>query len=112
MACCRSKKETQYCDISVSRVTPTTPTTSSAASSRAPSLLSETYVSVEDVATSASARAEEAAGSVTYLDLNLDAERRPAVDTEELYVSSHFADEPLYQFYTASIIKVIQHCHR
>ena len=29
-----------------------------------------------------------------------------ADDADEYYVSSHFADEPLYQFYTAAIIKV------
>ena len=46
-------------------------------------------------------------GSLTYLNLELDAGRGATVDLDEpLYVSSHFADEPLYQFYTASIIQV------
>ena len=36
----------------------------------------------------------------SYIDL------QPAAETDELYVSSHFADEPLYQFYTAAIIEV------
>ena len=36
----------------------------------------------------------------TYLDL------QPPIESEELYISSHFADEPLYQFYTAAIIEV------
>lgn len=35
-----------------------------------------------------------------YLDL------QPPLESEELYISSHFADEPLYQFYTAAIIEV------
>lgn len=36
----------------------------------------------------------------SYLDL------QPPLESEELYISSHFADEPLYQFYTAAIIEV------
>lgn len=79
------------------------PVTSSSPA-RSPSLHSETYISVEE--TGPQRVGEAGSGSVTYLDLNLDAERRPGVDADELYVSSHFADEPLYQFYTASIIKV------
>jgi hypothetical protein len=31
---------------------------------------------------------------------------QPPLESEELYISSHFADEPLYQFYTAAIIEV------
>lgn len=36
----------------------------------------------------------------SYMDL------QPPLESEELYISSHFADEPLYQFYTAAIIEV------
>ena len=37
----------------------------------------------------------------SYIDL------QPPLETDELYISSHFADEPLYQFYTAAIIEVL-----
>lgn len=37
----------------------------------------------------------------SYLDFSCDALNQD----EPLYVSSHFADEPLYQFYTATVLE-------
>lgn len=37
----------------------------------------------------------------SYLDFSCNA----MIQDEPLYVSSHFADEPLYQFYTANVLE-------
>ena len=60
---------------------------------------SESYMGVGDLA-SAPERTASNDDARTYLDL------QPPIESEELYISSHFADEPLYQFYTAAIIEV------
>lgn len=61
---------------------------------------SETYMGVGDLA-SAPERSTLQDNVRNYLDL------QSPIESEELYISSHFADEPLYQFYTAAIIEVI-----
>lgn len=61
----------------------------------------ETYMGVGDLA-SAPERSTVPDDVRNYLDL------QSPIETEELYISSHFADEPLYQFYTAAIIEVIR----
>ncbi|XP_059350138.1 uncharacterized protein LOC130686438 [Daphnia carinata] len=59
---------------------------------------SETYMGVGDLA-SAPERSTQQDNVRNYLDL------QSPIESEELYISSHFADEPLYQFYTAAIIE-------
>ena len=62
---------------------------------------SDTYIGVSDLASSPTAHVTQAVNDDVrnYLDL------QPPLESEELYISSHFADEPLYQFYTAAIIE-------
>lgn len=61
----------------------------------------ETYIGVGDLASTPNNMNSSIQDDVrSYLDL------QPPLESEELYISSHFADEPLYQFYTASIIEV------
>lgn len=65
---------------------------------------SDTYLTVGDLASAPPRhRSGIAEDPRNYLSLQSSL---PS-DAEELYMSSHFADEPLYQFYTAAIIEVI-----
>lgn len=67
---------------------------------------SDTYLSVGDLASAPPRRRIGIAEDPrNYLSLHSPSE------SEELYMSSHFADEPLYQFYTAAIIEVICFLH-
>jgi hypothetical protein len=59
---------------------------------------SETYMGVGDLASAPERSLQDEVRN--YLDL------QSPIESEELYISSHFADEPLYQFYTAAIIEV------
>jgi len=118
--------QTQYCDIAIRpserRSVPGTAATSESdlmgtpysrlsLASSVSRLSSENYMGLNDLASTpangdqrrSSARLSPGAVNEegrSYMDL------QPPLESEELYISSHFADEPLYQFYTAAIIEV------
>lgn len=105
---------TQYCDIAINpSVRRKSTTGSETPCSNTPysrlSLASNgTYMSLGEVASSShSSTAPQSRPDEmqSYLDL------QPPLESEELYMSSHFADEPLYQFYTAAIIEVRSNCN-
>jgi len=101
------EQQTQYCDIAIqpypSSFRKGSSLSSEGSGSNTPysrlSLASNgTYMSVGDMASGSDIQRPEEVRS--YMDL------QPPLESEELYISSHFADEPLYQFYTAAIIEV------
>lgn len=66
-------------------------------------LSGETYIGVGELASAPEQKRSIVNEEIRhYLDLQTPSE------SEELYISSHFADEPLYQFYTAAIIEVFK----
>ena len=86
----------------LSLVTSNTPYSRLSLASCASRNSSEAYIGVNDLASSPEAanRSRDADEVRSYMDL------QPPLEAEEMYMSSHFADEPLYQFYTAAIIEV------
>jgi len=116
--------QTQYCDIAIRpsgrRSVPGTAATSESdllgtpysrlsLTSSVSRQSSENYMGLNDLASAPGDQRRSSARSSpnavnedgrSYMDL------QPPLESEELYISSHFADEPLYQFYTAAIIEV------
>jgi hypothetical protein len=86
----------------LSLVTSNTPYSRLSLASCASRNSSEAYIGVNDLASSPETpnRSRDADEVRSYMDL------QPPLEAEEMYMSSHFADEPLYQFYTAAIIEV------
>ena len=71
---------------------------------------SEAYMGLNDLASApvsakagGSRREEDEDEGRSYIDLQSSP---PPLEADEMYISSHFADEPLYQFYNAALIEV------